>query len=364
VDARRGNYLIEKQYLSGVGSVLASGEPSLLRVNLRLVDATFLCCTYNRASDLAEMLESALAQDAGDYSWDILVVDNNSRDRTRPVVESFMERAPGRIRYLFEPRQGKSNALNTGVAALSSPIHLIADDDLLFPRDYLRKVCDAFAAHPEIDCLGGRVLPRWQSPPPAWLTEDHYAPLGVTGYGDQPIPTGPERPLCLVVGAFRTAAARQAGGYLYDVAPTGSRAGGIEDALLFSQLYASGRRGLYQPDLHVFHKVETRRVTKRYHRRWHRDHGRNFAVARDPSVDCGRPGPFGVPAYMYRQAAVDAWAALRERLAGRPNRAFLAETHLWFLWGFFSARAFGASPRAPADAKAAPEGAAGPAPRG
>jgi hypothetical protein len=33
VDARQGNYLIEKQYLSSTGSVLASGEPSLLRVN-------------------------------------------------------------------------------------------------------------------------------------------------------------------------------------------------------------------------------------------------------------------------------------------------------------------------------------------
>jgi glucosyl-dolichyl phosphate glucuronosyltransferase len=302
------------------------------------VDATFLCCTYNRARDLAEMLESVLGQDAGACTWEVLVVDNNSRDETRQVVEAFTNRAPGRVRYLFEARQGKSNALNTGLAAVNSPIYVVADDDLIFPPGFLSKVCDTFTAHPEIDCLGGRVLPIWQATPPAWLTEAHYAALALTGYGDQPISIGAERPLCLLAGAFRTGVVRKLGGYRGQVAVTASSVGGIEDAVLCKELYAAGSRGLYLPDLEIYHKVEANRVEKSYHRRWHRDHGRNFGRVRDPSVDCGRRGPFDVPAYMYRQAVMDACAMLRERFRGRPAEAFLIETRLWFMRGFWAER--------------------------
>ena len=303
------------------------------------MEATFLCCTYNRAKDLAEMLESVLGQEAGAYTCEVLVVDNNSRDETRQVVEAFTDRAPGRVRYLFEARQGKSNALNTGLAAVNSPIYVVADDDLIFPPDYLGKVRDAFTAHPEIDCLGGRVLPIWRAAPPAWLTEAHYSAIALTGYGDQPIPIGAERPLCLIGGScFRTEVVRKLGGYRGEVAPTPAQVGAIEDAVLCRELYAAGSRGFYLPDLEIYHKVEAYRVEKRYHRRWHRDHGRNFGRVRDPSVDCGRQGPFNVPAYMYRQAVMDACAMLRERLRGRPAEAFLIETHLWFLWGFWAER--------------------------
>ena len=47
--------------------------------------------------------------------WEVLVVDNNSSDRTRAVVEEFCRQHYSRFSYLFEQRQGKSYALNTGI---------------------------------------------------------------------------------------------------------------------------------------------------------------------------------------------------------------------------------------------------------
>ena len=51
------------------------------------VDITLLVCTFNRSKDLRALLDTALAQDTGsDFSYEVIVVDNNSTDDTREVV--------------------------------------------------------------------------------------------------------------------------------------------------------------------------------------------------------------------------------------------------------------------------------------
>ena len=47
--------------------------------------------------------------------WDVMVIDNNSKDQTREVVEEFCHRFPARFCYAFEAKQGKSHALNAGI---------------------------------------------------------------------------------------------------------------------------------------------------------------------------------------------------------------------------------------------------------
>ena len=80
------------------------------------MNTTVVLCTYNRCESLAKALAStACLQLPGSVDWEVLVVDNNSSDRTREVAEEYCRRSPGHFRYLFEPRQGKSHALNTGI---------------------------------------------------------------------------------------------------------------------------------------------------------------------------------------------------------------------------------------------------------
>ena len=77
---------------------------------------TVILCTYNRCESLAKVLASAACLELPkSVDWEVLVVDNNSSDGTGEVVEEFCRRYPGRFRYLFEPRQGKSHALNAGI---------------------------------------------------------------------------------------------------------------------------------------------------------------------------------------------------------------------------------------------------------
>jgi cellulose synthase/poly-beta-1,6-N-acetylglucosamine synthase-like glycosyltransferase len=65
-------------------------------------------CTYNRVECLPAALEALLAQD-GNIDYEILVIDNNSTDSTASVVGAIADRANGRVRYAFEPRQGLSH---------------------------------------------------------------------------------------------------------------------------------------------------------------------------------------------------------------------------------------------------------------
>ena len=71
-----------------------------------MLDATVLIATYNRADLLDETLASLAKMRVSPHlRWDVIVIDNNSTDNTRQVVERRMPRFPVRLAYLFEARQ-------------------------------------------------------------------------------------------------------------------------------------------------------------------------------------------------------------------------------------------------------------------
>src|SRR5215471_9795294 len=110
---------------------LPTGDRSGGRSRLLSMRITVILCTYNRCESLSTALESvAVSQLPPSISWEVLIVDNNSSDRTREVVEEFSHRYPGRFRYAFEPRQGKSYALNVGVREAKGDVLAFMDDDV------------------------------------------------------------------------------------------------------------------------------------------------------------------------------------------------------------------------------------------
>src|SRR3954463_5558724 len=108
-----------------------AGDPSAV------LDATVLICTYNRGDLLGETLD-AIAKSRSTLAWEVVVVDNNCTDHTRSVVESRQADYPVRLRYLFEPRQGNSFALNTGIASINATIIVFTDDDVLVSEEWLQ----------------------------------------------------------------------------------------------------------------------------------------------------------------------------------------------------------------------------------
>jgi glycosyltransferase involved in cell wall biosynthesis len=295
--------------------------------------------TYNRAASLRRALSSLSAQRDGASDTELIVIDNNSTDETRAVCGRFAG-----VRYLFEPKQGLSYARNTGIAAIptfsESDAVVFVDDDVEAAPGWLDAVRRAFEAHPEIDGLGGRVLPQNSSEFPAWLTSSHWAPLALQDHGHQVRMFSADVPLGLVGAnlAFRKRVFDRLGVFSPHVQRVRDGIGSTEDHEFLVRLYAAGGRVLYVPDALVTTRVPPERMTREYHRRWHRGHGRFHAVMETVELPQVSRRLFGVPAHLFRSAVTDVVAWLRGMVSRDAASAFAAETRLWFFSGFLKER--------------------------
>lgn len=303
-------------------------------------DVSVVISTYNRADVLPGALESLLQQQAPGVRYEIVVVDNNSTDSTRAVVESFIARGGQHLRYLFEPRQGVAYGRNSGIRASRAPIIAFTDDDVTVASDWIATVKRSLDDHPETECVGGRVQPRWSRAVPSWLTREHWAPLALLDYGDAPFYVNASKRLCLITAnaAFRTAVFDRIGMFSPHVQSV-KREVATEDHELLLRLWRSGGQGLYDPTLVVTSDIAGERFTKRYHRRWHRRHGRFSAIMHDEGMEGTRFGRWlGVPAWIYREVVEGALRCLGCVLRGNTSRAFTHETRIRFALGFIAAR--------------------------
>lgn len=55
-----------------------------------MIELTVAICTYNGAARLPQVLDRLVTQiDTQQFLWEIIVIDNNSRDRTADVVHQY-----------------------------------------------------------------------------------------------------------------------------------------------------------------------------------------------------------------------------------------------------------------------------------
>ena len=303
-------------------------------------DITVIIATYNRAEMLADAVESVLAQDAGGLSFELIVVDNNSPDNTRQVVESYIARGHKNLRYLFEGQQGVAHARNKALSHARAPIIAFTDDDVRVAPDWLKMIKRALDEHPEVDCVGGKVLPLWRKEPPAWLTNKHWSPLALVDYGEKIIYTNTDWPLCLVTAnlAFRREVFDRIGLFEPACQRVKDGIGSTEDHELQLRFWNTGGQGLYDPRLVVHADVQPERMTKAYHRRWHTGHGRFSSLMQLKDYEVARARLFGVSSYLYKQAFLDSLSWLKFTLTGNSRMAFRTEIKLRFFLGFYRQR--------------------------
>jgi len=244
------------------------------------MNASIVVCTYNRAESLRDTLAALKRLDVPRHlRWEIIVVDNNSRDNTRQVVEQAQHEWP-LLRYEFESRQGLSHARNHGVSCSSGEVILFTDDDVLPEPDWLTTMLAGLKRH-GADACGGYIAPVWEAPPPAWLTERFYGFLAVRvdRTDDYIINDSSQAPFGANMAFHRRVFDRVG---LFDVrrGRQGNVLAGGEDIELFERLLAAGMRAVFLGQSRVHHKVEAYRCTKRYLRRWRFQSSRNLAITK------------------------------------------------------------------------------------
>lgn len=256
------------------------------------LDITVILCTHNRCGDLVRALESiAASRVTSSVTWEILVVDNNSTDETRNVVEGFCQRDPGRFRYHFEPKQGLSYARNAGIANSRGEILVFTDDDVTVEPTWLQNLT---AASHEQDWsgAGGRTLPAQKFTPPPWLPNNlgdwggifcAYFDLGEAACELRRPPYGANM-------AFRRSMFAKYGGFRTDLGRNPGDKIGNEDTEFGRRLIAARERLRYEPLAIVYHPVPEGRITQEFFFSWWFDYGR--AMVRERSE---QPRVWGIP---------------------------------------------------------------------
>lgn len=303
-----------------------------------LPDLSVVICTYNRPELLRLALLSLLKQSPANITYEVVVVDNNSTPATRAVVDEFVQ-SDARVRYVRETRQGNAYARNTGVAEARAPIVAYLDDDVTVRDNWIEIIPRTFKEN-NVDFIGGKVLPRWEQPPPSWLDTANWAPIAALDYGDAPLPLTTDNPLCLLTAniAFKKELFAQHGEFSAAVQRAGDSIGSLEDHEFLMRLMRAGVAGLYVPEMIVDAFVGSERMTKAYHRRWHTGHGHFYAVMNDVEWERSSFRLLGVPGHLYRETVRNAFAWFTRVLSGKTDAAFVNECHLRFFRGFLRQR--------------------------
>jgi glucosyl-dolichyl phosphate glucuronosyltransferase len=286
-----------------------------------------ILCTYNRARTLELVLED-LSRQSVPYglTWELIVVDNNSKDETRAVVEAFVKRAPMPTRYLFEPRQGKSFALNTGIERAEYEFLALTDDDVRIEADWVRAMAEAFGKY-ACDIVAGRIRAAWGRTPPDWYVTagPHSLMAVIVSFELGPEAMAVKQPPFGANMGLRRSMVIAAGGFRVDLGPRGDELTRAEDTELGTRLIERGAVCHYVPEVVVDHPVEPHRTEKSYVLRWYYDHGRS-RISRE-GVPAGARRVFGIPIYIIRMIMEN---GLRWLTSLHPRRRFYykLETYL------------------------------------
>jgi dolichyl-phosphate beta-glucosyltransferase len=135
------------------------------------VDLTLVIPAFNEELRLLPTLERLHAHlSARTQSYEILVVDDGSRDRTREVVEAAAARIP-HVVLVCQPRnRGKGAAVRRGMLAARGRIRVMWDADCSMPPEELPRLLAPIAAGSAAIAIGSRYAegartvkqPRWR----------------------------------------------------------------------------------------------------------------------------------------------------------------------------------------------------------
>ncbi len=101
--------------------------------------------TYNRATFIAKTLESVINQTY--TNWEIIIVDDGSKDDTFKVVKPFVEQWNNKIHYFYQENGERAKARNKGMQeAKGNYITFLDSDDVLY-ENYLQEGMNIIQKH-------------------------------------------------------------------------------------------------------------------------------------------------------------------------------------------------------------------------
>lgn len=133
---------------------------------------SLIICTYNREDLISGCLDSLRDQSIPFRQFEVIVVDNNSTDRTCEIVSNYKD-LPN-LRLVKETKQGLSYARNRGIEEARCEFLAFLDDDARAHPDYIKAALDLISIMGEnVVCFGGPIFPFFTSTKPIWYLDKY-----------------------------------------------------------------------------------------------------------------------------------------------------------------------------------------------
>jgi len=146
---------------------------------------SIIITTYNRAGIIPVCLDSIIKQNYPRENYEIIIVNNNSNDKTEEVVEKIIEQNPETdIKYYYVPKPGQVYARQTGILAAKNEILTFTDDDGILSPNLLTEIARVFLMNEKVVGVAGRINIKWDETPPDWIY-DYEQQLGKLDYGNE-----------------------------------------------------------------------------------------------------------------------------------------------------------------------------------
>jgi glycosyltransferase involved in cell wall biosynthesis len=217
------------------------------------MQCSVIICTRNRASTLERTLHSFQSVKAPDgWSVEIIVADNGSTDATVSVVTKASHPTI-EIRYVFEPRPGKSRAQNTALAVARGEVLLFTDDDVEPADNWVENMARPLLEN-RCEAVAGRILLAEDLRRP-WFTQLHEMWLAEVR---EPAVNSPE-----LVGAsmgIHRSVFETIGNFDEKLGPGATGFG--EETLVWMQMMEAGLRIFPVNDTFVIHRPDPSRLLR------------------------------------------------------------------------------------------------------
>jgi len=275
-----------------------------------------IICTRGRADSLRRTLSSLFSgSNLKSSNWEVIVADNDSRDHTAQICADFADQFPDYFRYLVEEKHGKSNALNSAIAAAKGEILAFTDDDVLCPPDYIRAIRTVVQQH-TAGAIQGRILLECEGGHPEWLDRHLGLTVGWRDCGDQI--SDLEGTLCGTNMIVRADVFQKIGGFSPELGPGIIGLG--EETELSLRMREAGYRMIYAPQILVRHRLSKKRLTRAFIRKRFFQQGRAEAYYEDLPVSLLR---FGL--YVVKETILEEVSAIRHLWAGHSALALRSQ---------------------------------------
>ncbi|MDE2006661.1 MAG: glycosyltransferase [Rhodospirillales bacterium] len=293
-------------------------------------------CTHDREEDVRACLAGLRAQTVAPERLEVLLVDSASPPAAAAALAALAALHPG-ARLVRLDEAGLSRARNAGAGTARAPWIAYLDDDAVPAPDWAAAALAAIAAAPPGTALiGGRILPDWEAPLPAWWPPSLRGTLSIVEhpasgeYGAPGMPPGLAP--CGANLLVERGALRAVGGFDPTIGRLGTALLSDEEVHLAHRLRAAGFRLRYAADATVRHRIRAARLT--------------------PSWLLTRLYWQGISAVRTRRLLGQHWQVWREvprraavvllcapfALAGQDGTAWLpARWRLAYAWGFVGA---------------------------